>query len=255
MLTGAPLSHSLPDVQETHPRLLRQVPQGRAVRARHRARARRSRRSTPSPTCSRFDHLAVRDVTGSRYALPGGRVLRAPGPFVRLSRTPVSFRRPAPAHRRAQPRSSSAPSLAHDAPRRVRIARPPRRLPFAGVKVADFSWIGVGPITAKYFADHGATVVRVETEHPADRLRLVGPFKDNIAGVEPLPVLRFVQHLEAVAGAQPEASRRPRGRQATHRLGGHLPRLVHRRDDGRARPRLRRGARAQSVASSWRARA
>jgi benzylsuccinate CoA-transferase BbsF subunit len=56
-------------------------------------------------------------------------------------------------------------------------------LPFEGVKIADFSWIGVGPITAKYLADHGATVVRVETEHPADRLRLVGPFKDNVAGV------------------------------------------------------------------------
>ena len=61
--------------------------------------------------------------------------------------------------------------------------RGPSSLPFEGVKIADFSWIGVGPITAKYFADHGATVVRVETEHPADRLRLVGPFKDNVPGV------------------------------------------------------------------------
>ena len=25
-------------------------------------------------------------------------------------------------------------------------------LPFEGVKVADFSWVGVGPITAKYLA-------------------------------------------------------------------------------------------------------
>src|SRR5262249_25272910 len=56
-------------------------------------------------------------------------------------------------------------------------------LPFAGVKVADFSWIGVGPITAKYLADHGATVVHVETEKPADRLRLVGPFKDDVPGI------------------------------------------------------------------------
>jgi benzylsuccinate CoA-transferase BbsF subunit len=30
---------------------------------------------------------------------------------------------------------------------------------FEGVKVADFAWIGVGPITVKYLADHGATVV------------------------------------------------------------------------------------------------
>ena len=59
---------------------------------------------------------------------------------------------------------------------------PAGALPFAGLKVADFSWIGVGPITAKYFADHGATVVHVETDQPADRLRVVGPFKDGVPG-------------------------------------------------------------------------
>ena len=41
----------------------------------------------------------------------------------------------------------------------------------------------MGPITAKAFADHGATVVHIENDRPADRLRLVGPFKDNIAGI------------------------------------------------------------------------
>ena len=73
-------------------------------------------------------------------------------------------------------------------------------LPFDGIKVADFSWIGVGPITAKYLADHGATVVHVETEHPADRLRLVGPFKDDIPGVNRCQFFALVQHLEAVTG-------------------------------------------------------
>lgn len=56
------------------------------------------------------------------------------------------------------------------------------QLPFDGIKVADFSWIGVGPITAKYLADHGATVVRVETVWPPDRLRAAGPFKDGVPG-------------------------------------------------------------------------
>src|SRR3990172_12496156 len=58
----------------------------------------------------------------------------------------------------------------------------PEQLPFDGIKVADFSWIGVGPITAKYLADHGATVVRVETVWPPDRLRAAGPFKDGVPG-------------------------------------------------------------------------
>ena len=56
------------------------------------------------------------------------------------------------------------------------------RLPFDGIKIADFSWVGVGPITVKYLADHGATTVRVETAAPMDILRIVGPFKDNIPG-------------------------------------------------------------------------
>ena len=67
---------------------------------------------------------------------------------------------------------------------RVRASEPPSRAcRSTGVKFADFSWIGVGPITAKAFADHGATVVRIETDKPADRLRLVGPFKDDILGI------------------------------------------------------------------------
>ncbi len=56
-------------------------------------------------------------------------------------------------------------------------------LPFAGLKVADFSWVGVGPITAKNLADHGATVVRVESEHRIDGLRVQPPFKDGVSGI------------------------------------------------------------------------
>lgn len=56
------------------------------------------------------------------------------------------------------------------------------QLPLTGVKVADFSWIAVGPTTARYLADHGATTVRVETSNPPDRLRVAGPFKDGVFG-------------------------------------------------------------------------
>lgn len=52
-----------------------------------------------------------------------------------------------------------------------------------GVKVADFSWVGVGPLSVKYLADHGATVVHIEsTTHP-ETLRLAPPFRDNIPGI------------------------------------------------------------------------
>jgi benzylsuccinate CoA-transferase BbsF subunit len=54
---------------------------------------------------------------------------------------------------------------------------------FEGVKIADFAWIGVGPITVKYLADHGATVVHVESSTRPDSLRLGQPAKGGVAGI------------------------------------------------------------------------
>jgi benzylsuccinate CoA-transferase BbsF subunit len=51
------------------------------------------------------------------------------------------------------------------------------------VKVADFSWIGVGPITSLWLSWHGATTVRLESTSRVDGIRFVHPFKDGVAGV------------------------------------------------------------------------
>lgn len=58
-----------------------------------------------------------------------------------------------------------------------------RRYAFDGIKVADFAWVGVGPITAKYLADHGATVVRVESRARPDILRQAPPWTDGEPGL------------------------------------------------------------------------
>ena len=55
---------------------------------------------------------------------------------------------------------------------------------FAGLKVADFSWVGVGPISAKALADHGATVVHIESATIPDVLRMGRPAKDGILGLD-----------------------------------------------------------------------
>jgi len=52
-----------------------------------------------------------------------------------------------------------------------------------GVKVADFAWVGVGPMVSKALAEHGATVIRVESHRNPDPLRLAFPFKDGIPGI------------------------------------------------------------------------
>lgn len=125
-----------------------------------------------------FDHLKARKYW--HEADVAGRTVRLPGPFVRATAAPISIRRPAPAsgEHTAEVREEWAA-----APAPI-VKREGRRdaLPFDGLKVADFSWIGVGPITAKYLADHGATVVRIEAGNPVDRLRGAGPHKDGISG-------------------------------------------------------------------------
>ena len=54
--------------------------------------------------------------------------------------------------------------------------------PLSGIKVADFSWFGAGPICAENLATFGATVVRVESEAHIDGLRGVAPFPPGKTG-------------------------------------------------------------------------
>lgn len=54
---------------------------------------------------------------------------------------------------------------------------------FQDLKIAAFNWAMVGPLTLKFFADYGATVVRVETSLRPCVTRTSAPFKDNIAGI------------------------------------------------------------------------
>ena len=93
------------------------------------------------------------------------------GPFARLSRTPLS-------RKREIAKLKTVP--AHS--RRIASEDVPPEAPFAGLKVADFSWVGVGPMIGKALADHGATVVRIESPHRLDLLRTAPPFKDGEPG-------------------------------------------------------------------------
>lgn len=128
-----------------------------------------------------FEHLEARQFWVTAEPLAGcGPVRRVGGPLtvdgVRLDQPSAvpAVGQHGDALRRAprpSPRAPAADRPAGDA------------LPLAGVLVADFSWIGVGPITTKALADHGATVVRVESERRLDNLRAQAPFKDGEFGL------------------------------------------------------------------------
>ena len=55
--------------------------------------------------------------------------------------------------------------------------------PLEGLKVLDFCWVAMGPMTTKYLAEYGATVVRVESAKRPETLRTAAPFKDGVSGI------------------------------------------------------------------------
>ena len=106
-----------------------------------------------------------------------------PGPFAKLSATPISLERPAPALGQDQ-NLVDAPREREAAAEELLQASGNRRAAFEGLKVADFAWVGVGPIISKALADHGATVVHVESLARPDILRLVPPYKGGEPGLD-----------------------------------------------------------------------
>jgi len=54
---------------------------------------------------------------------------------------------------------------------------------FEGVKIADFTWLGVGPIAMKFMADMGATVIHIESQTRPDLCRVSAPYKDWQPGI------------------------------------------------------------------------
>ncbi|MGI9615472.1 MAG: CoA transferase [Acidimicrobiales bacterium] len=126
-----------------------------------------------------FEHLDSRGFWAESASSEEGRV---PGAFFRRNSVrPAARREPAAATQAARSSWSSAGRrVADDNDSRNGDAS----LPLAGLKVVDFSWIGVGPITAKCLADHGATVVRVESENRIDGLRHQPPYHGATPGID-----------------------------------------------------------------------
>jgi len=55
---------------------------------------------------------------------------------------------------------------------------------FEGLKVVDFSWAAAGPQVCRELAEHGATVIRVESHNKPCPLRTFAPHKDAKPGLD-----------------------------------------------------------------------
>ena len=120
-----------------------------------------------------LDHLAARR-TWAAAGLEGAPDVRLPGGHATVDgqRLPSTRRPPHIDEHGAEIRAE----LENGASRTPARPAEATALPLDGLKVADFTWGGVGPITAKALADHGATVVRVESGERVDPLRVNPPF-------------------------------------------------------------------------------
>jgi len=55
---------------------------------------------------------------------------------------------------------------------------------FEGLKVVDFTWAATGPQVSRELAEHGATVIRIESHRRPCPLRTFPPFKDGVPGLD-----------------------------------------------------------------------
>ena len=114
-----------------------------------------------------------------------GRELTHLGPFIKMGESEIRVSRPAPrvGEHNAEilrPAESGAPNVENAPP--PAKPKPAGAMPFDGIKILDFTWVGVGPITIKHLADFGADVIRVESASRPDVLRSGAPFKDGQPG-------------------------------------------------------------------------
>ncbi len=141
-----------------------------------------------------------------------GETIRYPGAVGQLSETPLQITRRAPhlgEHNQAiysgelgllpeemmrlhelgvisaTPRQPSAAlprvSVSDSASTSPPPAQPtPHLKPFEGLRVVDFTWYGVGPLTTKYLADFGAEVIKIESYARPDLIRWAPPWRDAV---------------------------------------------------------------------------
>ncbi len=127
--------------------------------------------------------------------------LRRAGSFARLTGTPLVELTAAPAfdaHSELRtapawpPRPPAATAPAAPAGQAAVDQQAERTGVFDGLKVADFAWVGVGPLIARALADQGATTVHVESSARPDMLRQIGPFHEGVPGLDRSQFFGFV---------------------------------------------------------------
>ena len=163
------------------------------------------------------------------------------------------------------PDGGRAPRVVRDRParrrRRRRVARAgapvaPGPGAWAGTNILELGSGAAGPIATRYFAEQGATVLRIESKSRPDFLRVYALGPNNPHGLEGAPMFDGLNPAKRDVALQPQAPEGGRARAPARRRVGRRGRRELRaaRDEG-LRPRLRLARRAQARPRDDRARA
>lgn len=113
---------------------------------------------------------------------------RYPGPFAKLSGSPIEYRRRPPLigeHNEEIVAEVIKPdALGMREPRAAGAEEAAGQPPLADLKVLDLMWAMAGPAVTRVLADYGATVVRVESTHRIDTVRTLAPYHNAQPGPE-----------------------------------------------------------------------
>ncbi len=123
----------------------------------------------------RNEHLAARSYW--REVERDGAALKFPGPFARLSETPIEYQRPAPMLGEhtdevlAESRTAASLNRAN--------AATPILPPLSDLKMLDLMWVMAGPAGTRALCDFGVRTVRIESSTRIDTARTLQPFIDD----------------------------------------------------------------------------
>lgn len=131
--------------------------------------------ATPADVCT-DPHLAARGFFDDAASAQLGETVRHLGPPFRMAGVQAHWRdwRVAPEVPEAMRRSSARPR-----PGGAGL----RRRVLEGIRVVDFTWVGVGPFATKFLADNGADVIKVESATRVDPIRMMRPAAGGAPGV------------------------------------------------------------------------
>lgn len=123
------------------------------------------------------EHLAARSYW--RDVERNGQSVKFPGPFARLSETPIEYGRPAPTlgeHTDEVLAEVRQPAVLNRA-----NAATPNLPPLSGLKMLDLMWVMAGPAGTRALCDFGVNTVRIESSTRIDTARTLQPFIDDEA--------------------------------------------------------------------------